>query len=312
MVERVKKGYWMGGGRVPYGYYYDRNDGILHPKEDEAENVRKAFQMYADGYSCDSISRILGFKGERIVIQILKRKSNIGLIEYKGEVYKGLHEPIVDEELFYRVQACIAKRHNNAYVSNTNMLTGLCFCGVCGARMRYQKWKGYGGKSYHRLVCYSTYKSGKDYMRRADSCNNVRPVAKDIEEQVDNAINRFTYEFSSSEKAKHESKKDLIQAQIDKTNIKIKKFYTLYADNESENLLELAMEEEQKLETLKKELRAESEREASAQSKDLNDVRKYLLSWEKLTDKQKNKVLKDCVDKVVITGEKVDIYFTTL
>ena len=49
MIERVKRGLWMGGGRIPYGYYYDRNDGILHPKEDEAIKVRQAYEMYYDG-----------------------------------------------------------------------------------------------------------------------------------------------------------------------------------------------------------------------------------------------------------------------
>ena len=150
MKERVKKGLWMGGGKVPYGYYYDRNDGILHPKEDEAEVVRTLYRLYIDGYSCERISKMLGFKGERIVSQILPRKSNIGLIEYKGEIYKGLHEPIVDEKTFYEAQECMKKRHTNSHINNENILTGLCYCGVCGARMRYQKW----GK-YHKLVCYT-------------------------------------------------------------------------------------------------------------------------------------------------------------
>jgi site-specific DNA recombinase len=304
MVERVKKGYWMGGGNIPYGYYYDRNDGTLHPKKDEAENVRKAFQMYADGYSTDRISKILGFKGDRIVLQILKRKSNIGLIEYKGEVYKGRHEPIVDEELFYRVQDCMAKRHNNAYVTDTNMLTGLCFCGVCGARMRYQKW----GK-YHRLVCYSTFKSGKTYMRRADTCSNIRPVSADIEKQVDEAIKQFAIDFTQKASENADSNKDLIQEQIDKANARAKKFYILYADSESENLLELAKEEEKKIEKLKKQLREENAKEKKSLSKNVEGIINAVSKWDNLTAQQKNKILKQCTDKIVITGDSVQIHF---
>ena len=179
MKERVKKGLWMGGGRTPYGYYYDRNDGILHPKEDEAEVVRKAYRLYIDGYSCERISKMLGFKGERIVIQILKRKSNIGIIEYKGEEYKGLHEPIVDEHTFYQAQECMKKRHTNSHVTNDNILTGLCYCGVCGARMRYQKW----GK-YHKLICYSQQAS-KIYMIKDSNCDNAKARAEEIEAEVE-------------------------------------------------------------------------------------------------------------------------------
>ena len=37
MVERVKNGFWPGGGNVPVGYYYDRNDGILHIDNKKAD-----------------------------------------------------------------------------------------------------------------------------------------------------------------------------------------------------------------------------------------------------------------------------------
>lgn len=159
MDERIKKGLWMGGGRIPTGYYYDRNDGILHVDNDKAENVKKAYAMYLDGYSCERIADILGFTSERIVSQILKHKTNIGLLEWKGKTYKGLHEPIIDDKTFYQVQELMKKRSSNSYQATTeHMLAGLCYCGRCGARMRYQKW----GK-YHKLVCYSQ-QSTKKYM----------------------------------------------------------------------------------------------------------------------------------------------------
>ena len=34
MKERVKAGLWMGGGRVPFGYDYDKEKGILVPNKD--------------------------------------------------------------------------------------------------------------------------------------------------------------------------------------------------------------------------------------------------------------------------------------
>ena len=34
MKERVKAGLWMGGGRVPFGYDYDKEQGILVPNKD--------------------------------------------------------------------------------------------------------------------------------------------------------------------------------------------------------------------------------------------------------------------------------------
>lgn len=302
MKERVKKGLWMGGGRTPYGYYYDRNDGILHPKEDEAKVVRKAYRLYIDGYSCERISKMLGFKGERIVIQILKRKSNIGIIEYKGEEYKGQHEPIVDEHTFYQAQECMKKRHTNSHVTNDNILTGLCYCGVCGARMRYQKW----GK-YHKLVCYSQQAS-KDYMIKDPNCNNAKVRANEIETEVEDAFKRFAVNVEETQKS--ESKIVIIEDSIKKSNAKIKKYYSLYAENESDNLMELIKDEEKRLSELKTELQYEISQEKSVNPNKVKEIRKVSDVWDNLNNQEKNKALKKCVERVVIKAGDVEVYFS--
>jgi site-specific DNA recombinase len=305
MVERVKKGYWMGGGRIPFGYYYDRNDGILHPKEDEAEIVRQAYKLYIDGYSCEKISQMLGFKGERIVIQILKRKSNIGMIEYKGAVYQGLHEPIVDEDVFYKAQECIKKRSNNSYVTHDNMLSGLCWCGVCGARMRYQKW----GK-YYKLVCYSHYKSTKKALRKSDNCKNPIVMAKVIEDEVQKCFIDFSINLSN-ESFSEENNTTVIENAIKKSNSKIKRMYEMYLDNLSENLMEMIREEERNVEELKNQLIMEMRKENIDNSEKVEEIKKIADVWRLLTNQAKNKVLKECVEKIVITGDNIEIRFIT-
>lgn len=302
MKERVKKGLWMGGGRTPYGYYYDRNDGILHPKEEEADIVRKAFQLYIEGYSCDRISKMLGFKGERIVIQLLKRKSNIGIIEYKGEEYKGLHEPIVDEHTFYQAQECMKKRHTNSHVTNNNILTGLCYCGVCGARMRYQKW----GK-YHKLVCYSQYKHGKEYMIKDPNCKNDKVRADEIESEVENSFRKFLVNIEETKKT--ESKTSIIEDAIRKSNAKIKKYYYLYAENESDNLMELIREEEAKVSELNVELQSAISSEQLFESERIEKIKRVSDIWDSLNPQEKNKALKQCVERVVITMGDVGVFF---
>lgn len=301
MVERVKKGLWMGGGRVPFGYYYDRNDGILHPKEDEAELVRKAYRLYIDGYSCERIAKMLGFKWERVVIQILKRKSNIGLIEYKGETYKGLHEPIVDEKTFYEAQKCIKKRSTNSHVSNHNILTGLCRCGVCGARMRYHKWCG-----EPKLLCYSQVK-GKEYMQRDRNCNNKKPFARNIEKEVEDCFKRFIVNVDKKEESV--SNADSIRDMIKKSNTKIKRFYNLYAENLSDNLLEVIQEEESRVRELKDQLNEEIKKEHNTDTDKIDKIRRVSDVWDSLTNKEKNKVLKECIEKIVITGDDIEIHF---
>ena len=48
MKERVKSGLWMGGGRIPFGYDYNKEKGILVPNKD-AEKVRQIYKLYIEG-----------------------------------------------------------------------------------------------------------------------------------------------------------------------------------------------------------------------------------------------------------------------
>lgn len=305
MLERVKSGLWMGGGRVPFGYYYDRNDGILHPKEDEAEKVRTMYRLYNDGYSCQKISDMLGMKGERIVIQILKRKSNIGYIEYKGNIYKGKHEAIIDEETFYKTQRFMEKRANNSYICNKFLLSGLCFCGKCGARMRYKKWA-----NRHVLECYS--RDGyKEYMVKNPNCDNKRPDAKDVEKEVSDCFKRFAVNITGRHE-KQLSKKELIEKEMKSTVDKLKKLYELYATNESETLLEVIGKSEKRVKELRRELNKETREKSLNTPERIEKIKKISDVWDKLDVKEQNKVLKECIDKIVITDGNIDIYFNLL
>ena len=103
MVERVRQGYWPGGGKIPFGYDYDAAKGILVPNRD-ADTVREIYARYLAGESAGSIARALGLRYEHLVRQILDRESNTGVILYKGERYPGRHEPLIDRETWLRAQ----------------------------------------------------------------------------------------------------------------------------------------------------------------------------------------------------------------
>ena len=75
MKERVKSGLCMGGGRIPFGYDYNKEKGILVPNKD-AEKVRQIYKLYIEGRSAQDIANMLGLKYDRLVYQILTRKSN--------------------------------------------------------------------------------------------------------------------------------------------------------------------------------------------------------------------------------------------
>ena len=62
----------------------------------------------------------------------------------------------------------MAKRSPN-YTSKANyLLTGLLYCGKCGAKMRYQKWDKKNNRA--KLICYSQQKS-KSYLIKDYNCD---------------------------------------------------------------------------------------------------------------------------------------------
>lgn len=295
MLERIKKGYWMGGGNLPYGYSYDRNDGILHPNE-KASEVKMMYKLYLDGYSALKIGEVLGCS-ESTVISVLKHKVYLGLIEYKGNVYKGLHEPILDEETYNAVQRMKKIRSRKTYASSNYKLTGLIMCGVCGARMRYHKWAG-----EPKLVCYSQF-AGRDYMARDRNCDNHKLNASDIENEFEEYFKNHI--IDASEKKEVKSNKDVLIENVKKSKSKIKKLYNVYAENESDTLLDVIMEEEKRVKQLKEMIESEQEEPVIS---DIEEIKRMVDVWDSLSNKEINRLLKHCIEKIVITHDKVEVF----
>ena len=197
---RIASGKWMGGGNIPYGYSYDREKGTLVVIPEQADKIREIFRLYIEeGLSPQKIADRLGFKGEKIVTQILKRKSLTGCIEYcvgkdnnDNKIYNevpGLHEAIIPLERWLEAQEEIKKRsviRGDAHY----MLSGLLRCGECGAKMRYQKWNPKTGEC--KLICYSQQKS-KKYLVKDENCDNDKYWQSDVENAVVAELFRMSY-----------------------------------------------------------------------------------------------------------------------
>ena len=69
MYERVKSGLWMDGGRVPFGYDYDREKNTLIPNE-KAEQVRQIYQLYLQGYSTIQLAGMFDVSGDQHISAI--------------------------------------------------------------------------------------------------------------------------------------------------------------------------------------------------------------------------------------------------
>ncbi len=304
MLERVKSGLWMGGGRVPFGYDYDKESGKLIPNED-AQVVKDIYSLYLDGYSPRRIAQMTGLKYERLAIQILKRKSNIGSIVYKGVEYENCHEPIISKntfELAMRQMAIRAKSTSGAKC----LLAGLIYCGVCGSKMRYQKWSG----GEYKIYCYSRDPS-KSHIAHTDKCDNIRVDAAELENEVLADLFSMTAEGGGEDEDRGDSLK-ILENTVYQCKRRLSRLYDLYSSAEDEILLgEINRKKDElakaQLEYENMKLERKRSSEAAQRFSKLSAVRG---AWEKMSVEERRGILCELIEKIVITYERVEIHYT--
>lgn len=305
MLERVKKGYWKGGGNPPYCYEYDKEKGILIPIPERAEQANKALDLFIDGYSDERIMRTLGYRSEFIVRSILTGVVNVGMIPYKGNVYQGLHEPIFDKKKFEFAQKLReSRRKSKMYLkSEPKLLTGLCYCGICGCKMRYQKWTNGNCKIY----CYSR-NHGMEYLPNYNkNCNNTVEWAENIEKQVESEILKISVNLSEHKPKAKKNKLEIMGNQADKEKKKLKRLYGLYADG-NDMVIEMIKDLEENISVLEEQIKEERKKSSDNQKSFVYENIKNLADiWEKIDKTRKNKILKSIIEKIVIVNGNVEI-----
>ena len=103
-----------------------------------------------------------------------------GEIRYRGVIYPGLHEPLVDPQTWQQVQD-ILTAHNTAGThqrTNQHYLRGSVYCGSCGSRLMVTTARNRWGSEYPYLVC-----SGRT--RRTTDCKRQAMPVELIEELIE-------------------------------------------------------------------------------------------------------------------------------
>lgn len=306
MQKRVEKGYWPGGGRTPYGYDYDSAKGILVPNQ-EADMVRHIYDRYLAGASMQNIADELDLKYDRVVYNIITRKSNAGYIVYNGEEYLGLHEPIISLETYEQAMQLLAARSAAKLVTKTgHLLTGFCYCGKCGAKMRYIKW----GKAGYKLMCYSQ-EGTKRYLVRDPNCDVPSPFAEDVEQGVIQALFAVSKEKIADAKKSVQSGSvsDMLQEQINRAEAKLRRLYGLYGDGGDEYLLDTIKETKADIERLTSTLMNEQSRESIMRSvmgtyERLEGIQD---AWPKMSIEEQRTVLASVIDRITISADYTDV-----
>jgi site-specific DNA recombinase len=296
MLERTSKGLQVGTLTGIFGYDYHEGNIVINDKE--AEIVRLIFKMYIEGKGYHSIKNYLNENGYRTkfgntfkscnIKRILEKPTYCGYITHLDKVIKGVHQPIISEDIFNQAQNRYSQnKKRNPKMKVKHLLTGFLHCGSCNSRMQI----GYhGGKAFYECSAYYT-----------GNCKKPVYIGKDILEnyvigKVVKIISKMDLKFDSEKKVKQES--NLFEVKINQQKIKQK----------IDRLLEQYVEgniDEVNYRRLNDKLRKELNQAKTIKENpkiDLSFLKDFKIEkvWHELEFIDKRKILEVLIDRVVV------------
>lgn len=326
---RAREGKWHGTKCSPVGYKYE--DGHLHVIPYEAMMVHEAFELFAKRVPINRICTDFMKRGYRhrygyflasSMGKMLRNKLYAGHIEKNGELYKGRHEAIIDQELFDQVQRIFEERDSKAEYSfkRNSALSGLLRCKHCGAK--YCRHVGHTKQDGTKSVFYSCYSRNKKVKEKIKNpnCKNRIWRMEELDTKVFEEITKLSLDTSFIEdiKAANAAESDaperimLMEKRIAEITAQISKYSDLYSidgmdASEVQAKIEPLAKERHSLRTevahLKKATEASVEEAyetaqsfgAALESGNLDDIRF---------------VIEELIDEIVLDGEKVEIHWS--
>ena len=122
--------------------------------------------------------------------RLLRHPYYRGKIVYKGVVYEGRHEPLIDEKTWNRVQEVLDARGRagEKQRKHRHYLKGTIFCGECGSRLVESHSRSRSGKIYNYFMCVGRHQKRSD-------CQ-LKSIGQDF---VEHWIERWYQEFRLSD-----------------------------------------------------------------------------------------------------------------
>lgn len=337
---RLKEGNFY-GGNIPLGYKYElQENGKKELVVDEftAQAVKDMYQLYASGQSIADIGRYVqkkyGLFTNRYPTEVSTRCSLIirnsiycGKVRMGKLECDGKHEALVSTELWQQVNNRLAENLQNykrTYSRSSGLLSGLLFCGDCGARMCMRLW-GFKGKNkikINKYVCYSVNRSNKQMIKNPNCTNrkkyfSVPELDSFVLEQIKKLSLDPDFLDTLIEENKREVSIDLESFEERLTNIEkqISRLLNLYQTGvvdieEIQTRLSVLKEERNVLQNSLEEAEAEVENSKKMSKKEAKEI---LASLSNIIETGNSKALyvlvHNIIDKIVILNDDVTIYW---
>ena len=204
-IARARQGKWV-GGKPPFGYRLvktgeqlsnGRRPSRIVIDTDIAPYIQLIFKMAADNKSLSEIGNelmkrnVTTFKKKvwckQTLSKIIKNPFYKGMISYAGEISKGLHEGLVNEDLWRKANRILsANIPGHRFLKTTHdyhhLLKGILLCGSCGSYYISTHAKGKMGNKFYYYECSKT--------RQKLGCNAKRISATSFDRAVIDFLGR--------------------------------------------------------------------------------------------------------------------------
>ena len=238
---RAAEGKWHGSKWVPIGYDY--TDGYLIPNEYEKMQILEIADLFLQRTPVRTIATMMTEKGykhkygeweAKTIKRVLSNPVNLGLIKDGEHLHPGLHDAIIEEQVYDEIQVIMnerAEKHGTNARPHKSLLAGFLFCKHCGGR--YARQTNSDGRQYYS--CYSRNKSQKK-MIKDPNCKNKNYRSEELDIAILLELNKLAIDPEYVDHVrKNKPKNDVnekiksITSEIEKINSQISKMMDLYA-----------------------------------------------------------------------------------
>jgi len=328
--RKAREGYSTSSRSTSYGYDRENGQKVQTINEKEAKIVKEIFDMFVNRHmSYCGIRDTLNNRNiptkensiwdTRTITSLLKNCNYKGYVRYaykdekrKFEV-KGLHEPIISEELFNEAQILAEKMTKKVYKKHPkedHYFAGVLFCGLCGERLmvhgRYIKNRN--GDIIHKIDYYCNNRVKK-------ICDAKYMIQKNVEKafvEYINSIEDFNTldEIQLSVKQENEAKNlemiTELRKQLEKLDRKEKEIVTMYVQENLDfdsytNIKKMIDKERNQTILLLKNIEESVDEEIIVKKE--NIIKSLKENWEKLNNSERRKFLINFVERIEIVNE---------
>ena len=236
--QKLRKGVYP--GCAPLGYVNELKNHTILKDPEIWQKVRKLFLAYATGkHTLDNLQKLaLSFglvsprskrKLSNATLQrILQNPFYYGCFQYKCELYEGVHEPIISQQLFEKVQRVMQDRgkprkENQDY---NFTYTGIFKCGECGRSITAEQHTKKSGLvfRYYRCTkkdtdCQQKFLNENDLFSQLNSIFQKVALPDDWLKPILNKLNQEEKQISQSSKSFAQN----LQKQLGEIEMKLSK-----------------------------------------------------------------------------------------